>query len=354
MPSRWLYRIHSYTGLLAGVFVLIMSVSGAILLMRPLVQKARLPEATVYNNRPWLTIDSAYNLVKQKYPNTHATQVILSQTSEPLYQFRVQGFDIQNEPLVFEVYIHAQTGRLLTPAQGFPARLNSLLNFARRLHGNLLLHKTGEWLLAFFGILFIISLISGIFLYWKELIAFFSFRKKKKTGLHQWVGVLAIVANLFFGISGCWMQRYVWHSSFYIKKMPVTLPKKAAAPGLAFSLDNALQKVRRQYKMSIYTVYYPSSPAGNIAVYGSRQGNSFIYSKQFSDAVFLDSTGDVKRTAFLPDIPGQDRYDIANAQLHEGLYAPLPLRLLYFLFGLSGAILSITGYIQFIHRQRRV
>jgi uncharacterized iron-regulated membrane protein len=89
-------------------------------------------------------------------------------------------------------------------------------------------------------------------------------------------------------------------------------------------------------------------------VYGSQSTNSFIHNKKFADVIFLDSAGTVAKTAFVNTIEPANRYDIINAQLHYGRYGGLPVKILYSVFGLTGGLLSITGFLLWIKRRKRI
>jgi uncharacterized iron-regulated membrane protein len=60
----------------------------------------------------------------------------------------------------------------------------------------------------------------------------------------------------------------------------------------------------------------------------------------------------VAKTNFVRDIDPASRYDIVNAQVHFGRYGGLPVKIIYFLFGLSGGFLGITGFFLRVRRRR--
>jgi uncharacterized iron-regulated membrane protein len=99
-------------------------------------------------------------------------------------------------------------------------------------------------------------------------------------------------------------------------------------------------------------VFFAGSEKRKTAVYGSRSSNAFIHSRKFADAVFLDSTGAVARTAFVDQVNAGDRYDIINSQMHMGRYGGWPVKVLYAVLGLSGGILSITGALLWMRKKQ--
>ena len=165
----------------------------------------------------------------------------------------------------------------------------------------------------------------------------------RKANLHQLIGVYAILFNLVIGITGVWMQRYVFKKDFYASEQKYTPILTPSAP-LSFSIDNALKNVYAQNTaFTSHVIYFSPNAKRKTAVYGSNATNSFIHNKKLADAVFLDSSGSITKTAFVNEIAPENRYDIINAQLHYGRYGGWPVKILYSLFGLTSGLLSITG-----------
>ena len=87
-------------------------------------------------------------------------------------------------------------------------------------------------------------------------------------------------------------------------------------------------------------------------MYGSRSSNAYIHSKKFADAVFLDSVGGISKTRFVNEISADDRYDIINSQLHMGRFGGMGIKIIYFVFGVTGSLLSITGFLLWLRRRK--
>jgi uncharacterized iron-regulated membrane protein len=173
----------------------------------------------------------------------------------------------------------------------------------------------------------------------------------RRKNLHQVIGIWALLFNLVIAISGFWMQRYVFKKPFYAASVPYK-QVITSSPPLAFKLDAALNNIKNSYEdFTAYVLYFSQAANGKTAVYGSRASNSFIHSKKYADRIMLDSAGHIASTAFVTDISADDRYDIINAQVHYGRYGGWVVKLLYMLFGLSGAILSITGFLLWIRKK---
>lgn len=221
-------------------------------------------------------------------------------------------------------------------------------------HSSFHLGRTGEWLLGFFSLLYLLSVITGLILYRKNIWSVLSFKRSvfKKSNVHQLIGVYALLFNLMIGFTGLWMQRYVFRKEFYSGDRYIPVLK--TSPGLFYNINNSLGILHQHFPdFNAGVIYFPQTKKSNTAIYGSLSTNSFIHSKKYADVIFLDSAGNIAKTAFVKNIDPSNRFDIINAQVHYGKYAGLPGKILYCLFGLSAGLLSITGSIFWIKKRKR-
>ena len=152
-------------------------------------------------------------------------------------------------------------------------------------------------------------------------------------------------------VTGFWMQRYVFKKEFYASYDYTPVLK--ASPALTFKFDSAYSQVKKKYPdFTAAVIYFAQSNKGKTAVYGSRTSNAYIHSKKFADVIILDSTGGIAKTRLVNEISANDRYDIINSQLHMGRFGGIGIKIIYFVFGLSGALLSITGFLLWWRRGR--
>lgn len=345
-PGKILHKLHAFSGLLAGLFILGMSVSGSILVFQEEWESGKQPALQTFSDKPLLSIDSCYQLIRQTYPQARISQCVLPDEKQTTFQFVIYDSSLSAKGQPSQLYLHPQNGSLLLVRTAGNSNDKDLMTWLAAFHRSLLLHKPGEWLLGVCALFFLFSLITGTLLYRKQLLDVILFRKQAfaKKNFHQWIGAWALLFNLMIAFTGFWMQRYVFTKSFYQTFPPYLSVRKASAP-LAYSLSGELQNVKDSFPdFTPHVIYFPSGSGGNTAIYGSRSGNSFIHSKTLADAIFLDSTGQLKKTAFVTNVSRQDRFDIINAQIHFGRYGGWLLKILYALLGITGALLSISGF----------
>ena len=290
--------------------------------------------------------DDYFVAVQKHYPNAQISHCVLPEKNNLPVSFFIYDSSYKKGTEVTEVFLHPQTTEILQTRGGSKGAGNNFMGWLSKFHNSFHLGKTGEWLLGFFALVFLVSIITGLILFRKNIAAVLLFKKSvyTKTNLHQLIGVYALIFNLMIAITGFWMQRYVFKKEFYVVNNYSPVLKKS--PPLPFKFDSAYAGIKKQYPdFTAHVIYFAQSNKGKTAVYGSRSSNAYIHSKKFADVIFLDSAGHISNTRLINEIDAADRYDIINSQLHMGRFGGVGIKIIYFVFGLSGALLSITGFL---------
>jgi uncharacterized iron-regulated membrane protein len=354
MKKQSLISVHSISGLFIGIFILLLSLSGTLLVFRDGLDAFQKP--TVFPNKvpqKILTIDSCYQLVQQKYPHAVISNCAVAQNEQEVFSFTVYDSSYQNGTKALQLFLHPQTGVILKSRGGSEDIRHNFMSWLSAFHSSFHAGKKGEWLLGFFAVVFLLSIITGIILYSKNIIAVLLFKKSvwKKNNLHQLVGTWALLFNLMIGVTGFWMQRYVFKKEFYTVSTWVNTIKPS--PKLFFNFDSAYNSLQKQHPdFTGYVIYFAQNVKAKTAIYGSNKTNAYIHSKKFADVIALDSSGAIAKTRFINEISAADRYDIINSQLHMAKFGGTGIKIIYGLFGLSSALLSITGFIMWVRRKK--
>ncbi|MBS1510196.1 MAG: PepSY domain-containing protein [Bacteroidetes bacterium] len=346
MKRNRLTTLHSISGLFAGIFILLLSVSGTILLFRDNIDVLQQPKVGLINGiSQKISADSGHHIIRNQYPHAQISSLALPEKDQQPFIFTIYDSSYANGSKPMQVLLHPQTGAVLQTRGGADDPQHNFMSWLASFHSSFLAGKKGEWFLGVLAVVFALSLFSGIIIYRRNIIPVLLFRKTvwKKSNLHQLIGTWALLFNLLMSVTGFWMQRYVFKASFYKNyDWKNTITPSAA---LSFSFDSAYLQVQEKYpQFTAYVVYFPTSKSGKTAVYGSNSTNAYIHAKKFADVISLDSTGHIASTRFINEISADDRYDIINSQLHMGKYGSWGVKLLYAFFGISSALLSITGF----------
>jgi uncharacterized iron-regulated membrane protein len=330
-----------------------MSCSGTLLLFHNEVDAWQQPKVGYANEKDKLSFGQSYDMLQQHYPQAQISHCMLPDQQHRGYTFFINDSSLQKSKTI-GIIVDPYQGKLIEPAASRHPMMKSMMDWMAGFHQNFHVGKTGEWILAVFSLIFLVTLLSGFWLYRNHILPVLLFRRSvfRRNNLHQLIGVYALLFNLMFGITGAWMQRYVFKAGFYSASN--FQPVRKASPGLTFSMDSALANMQKQYhQFSPAVIYFAQTKTGSTVVYGSNAFNSFIHSKQYADMIMLNPAGQISSTNFVADIDPASRYDIINAQVHYGQYGGLAVKLIYALFGISGALLSITGFISWRRRKKR-
>ena len=347
--KTFIFRLHSIAGLISGVFILLMSISGAALMFHADWDNAQMPVVSSVEGKLG-TVDGCYAAVQKQYPSAQISNCILPETASKPIAFYIYDSSFKSGTKLMRLFLNPQTADIIEKGSS-----NNFMSWLSKFHNSFHLGKIGEWLLGFFALIFLLSIVTGIILFRKKIVAVLSFRKSVYTNnnLHQLIGVYALIFNLMIAFTGFWMQRYVFRKEFY-EPYNYT-PSLKASPVLPFKFDSAYAEVKKQYSdFTASVVYFAQSNKGKTAVYGSRSSNAYIHSKKFADVISLDNIGAIAKTRFVNEISADDRYDIINSQLHMGKFGGVGIKITYFLFGLTGALLSITGFLLWWKRRNRL
>ncbi|HMK04197.1 MAG TPA: PepSY-associated TM helix domain-containing protein [Ferruginibacter sp.] len=351
MNKNFIFYIHSVAGLVVGVFILLMSFSGAALVFHEQIDDIQIPSVTANENK-MLTVDDCYSLVQKQYPAAQVSHCVLPDNNSKCLSFFIYDSSYKKGTRTMQVFLHPQTGDILKTRGGSDDVANNFMSWLSAFHNSFHLGKTGEWLLGSFSIIFLVSIITGLILFRKNIGAVLLFKKGvyRKNNLHQLIGVYALLFNLMIGITGFWMQRYVFKKEFYAAS--TYTPVLKTSPPLFFKFDSAYSALQKKHPgFAGAVIYFAQSKKGMTTIYGSRSSNAYIHSKKYADLILLDSTGNLAGTRFINEIDASDRYDIINSQLHMGKFGGAGIKIIYFLFGLAGGFLSITGFLLWIKRK---
>ena len=306
MRKGFVFTIHSFAGLLSGLFILLMSLSGAALVFHDELDSLQYPSIQSKENAAVLPVDSCYRSLQKKFPHAQISSCSMAEDIHHPFIFSAYDSSFEKGTKTMQVFIHPQTGEILQVRGGGKDMRHNFMIWLSVFHNSFHLQKKGEWLLGFFAVIFLLSITTGIILYRKNLIAVLLFRKKmfRKANLHQLIGVYALLFNLMIGITGFWMQRYVFKKEFYAAEQPYT-PVIKPSPALFFNIDSALKKARMQYpSFTGYVVYFAGSPKRKTAIYGSQSTNALIHSKKFCGCNFFRQRWQHCQNCFCKRDPG--------------------------------------------------
>lgn len=341
--SRNIFALHSWVGILAGLGVLLLSLTGSILLFQHEIDRMLYePEvSTVPGHTGAVAYDKALENVRDAYPDWNIRIALQEpQRSHPLL------FDLRRPGSKMHVYAHPQTGEIL----GEQSEKSSLTMIALKLHYSLMAGLTGRIIIAVLGLLFLVSLLTGVYMYRNKIIKVLRFQwkqksrsgRKKYAHLHNVFGTWSIFFNMGLTVTGLYLSYLVVANGFRIAGQ-TTLPDP---PAVEASLDRALNRIRGQYpELNPSYIKLPVSPGTDVVVYGSLTDDFFLFDR-YANRISVDAEqGTVVSASLMRNQPLSRQIAAVMKPLHAGEFGGWPIRLLYLIIGLSVPLLSITGYL---------
>jgi uncharacterized iron-regulated membrane protein len=357
---RKLFALHSWLGLLSGVLLLMVSLSGVMLVfmdeLDPVFYKHHF-YAKEQEQR--LTYDSLYTLIVRQHPSAQNVYFRDLDKTAPdknvLFSYSIYKDGKED---YIGAAIDPYTGKIVSRRSEREKMSENVFGWMLRFHYSLHAGIWGELLISVLAVVFMASLITGIVVYRKYIFRVLCFKTKLRfknwrvisSDLHRIIGVWALLFNLMIAVTGFWMLRYVYQSASYRKEAaPLrTLPFRPP-----FSIDSALNLVA----MSTvgFVPAYLNIPAGDSVYefFGSAKGQWVVHAN-YSSSVLVDSrTGKVGSSQLISEASLADKLDAAAGPLHFGWYGGFTIKLLYSLLGLSAPLLSITGFLLWWRKKRK-
>lgn len=355
--SRLLFRIHSYFGLITGIFLLLLGLSGsALVFMEELDDWLNRDLLTIQVQAKPLPLDTLYQKITQRYPRLDGLAWINpSAEANEAYNFRLYTTDGKLHTYDLEIItLNPYTAEVLREGRYDQFR-SGIMQWLFQFHFSFHLGAPGAALTAIFGLTMLISILTGLIVYRKFFWKALTFRVKIKwknwrtasSDLHRVIGVWALLFNLIIFFTGFWMNKFAFDSSYWKGE---TQPSKANI-AMPQSFDDMLAKAKKalpEFKPTY--VYFPTQEERNFNVIGERPEDWALFGA--SNAVIVDpQKGSIIAMSTLDKATWSEKLEAVVYPLHVGSFGGLPIRILYVLIGLTPGLLSITGFLLWWRRR---
>ncbi|MCJ8167135.1 PepSY domain-containing protein [Pontibacter sp. E15-1] len=340
------FSLHHWLGLAAGVFLLVSSLTGSVLVFHHDIDHAQFAHlSTLEEPASGLRIDSSLGRIREENPGADIRVPGLPEG--PLEALK---YELREGGSRRWVFVHPETGQTMATVRHAEKRLVHVL---LDIHYNLLSGTAGKIIVLLGGIALILLTLTGFLLYRRSILRVLSFRQRVSfksrrsffSGLHRVVGVWSLVFNLIISVTGTYIaftivQSALAPSSTVEDDSPATV-----------SVDAVLRQVKEDYPS--FEVNYLRFSGGTLSVLGRLNSDPAYYGATYSSLQVDLSTGKVKGTSFVRDTPWHRRWVTVLKPLHFGDYAGLWVKLLYSSFGMLPGILAVSGFLVWRLRGRR-
>jgi uncharacterized iron-regulated membrane protein len=347
--GKRIFLWHHWCGLIVGVFLLIMSTTGAILTFSDEIESAYDAKSlNVQNPAGAYSYDASLSAVRKQYPD---------------WEIRLYGAPGTNEAIVYDlrkggemkkVFAHPITGQLLYTDENVHKQLHRQMLM---LHYTLFAGTAGKVTVFFIGLLFLGTLITGVFIYRKAIGKVLTFKvhinrntdRSFYSSLHRIIGVWSLLFNMLIVVTGLFISGNIALTA--LKK--VEPKKKMDQPLLVGSIDAIKSTVLKQYPDFTVHLIRVAAKTDVVQLSGSFKEDPFYYGNYYSRFYVQGNNMIIQKKEWLKEQPALKKWQSISGPLHFGNYGGLPVKILYAVFGLMPGILSITGFFIWQKRKRR-
>jgi uncharacterized iron-regulated membrane protein len=348
ITNRKLFTLHSWLGLLAGIFVLAISLSGAF------ISLSKQYDCFVHSEIVLVT--------KQDNPIVYDSIIRNAKKVLPdfkLYDFiRIPQSDDEAVELLYfpddsyhSAFFNPYTGKFLGKLEYNLSR--TLIKF----HWSFFAGNIGALAALLCGLSVMASVITGIVIYKKHIWQALLFKVKWKrnkgglsfSSLHRVWGVYSLLFMLILFGTGAFINYEILSGDFtYPEGEQLNQPPKFI---LSVSLDALIAYVKIK-EPSFHPTYisFPQLTGGHIVIGGKFKSDN-VWSSKSSSFEFDEHTG--KPLAFNDGrtLQAADQTKSIIYNLHYATFGGVWLKILYCTFGILSGLMPITGFILWVKRK---
>lgn len=341
------FAIHHWCGLMAGIFLLVISLTGSILVFDDDIDNTLFAKNKKLSNpATHIAFDKSFDRIRKANPGW---EIRIPELPSSLHESIL--YELRQGKLRKWIFIHPSTGEVLSQIDRADLRFTYIL---LNIHYNLLSGTPGKFIVFLVGVAFLVSLITGMIVYrksiWKVLVfrQKISFQSKRSmfSSLHRVLGVWGLLFNFLMCITGLFLGYLVLDSALKKKSIQIEVPE------LGYSIDHTLANARSAYPdFEITYLRFPVNPEGKLQLLGRLKDDPLYYGKFYS-GIQVDAGGNPGKALFLKDSPWYARMFRILQPLHFGDYAGIIVKIIYSIGAMIPALLSITGFLLWRSRSK--
>ncbi len=357
---RFLYRLHLYAGLVLGLAVAFVGLTGSAVVYRPEIERILHPEWYEFSvGERRQSLDALVPPAVAAYPGAPPRFVSVDLPQAPHEPVKVVMKDFGREEAPWwRVHVNPYTGEIL--ASFDPEK--TVTGFLFHLHANWLTgeHQWGEQVVGSVGIVLLVLCATGLVLWWpswQRLGQGLRIRAGKGRSifhgdLHRVLGIVFVVPLCLIALTGIVLVFPEYTRGIVIRALDVPRPPKAPQVNMAgrqISLEALIAMIQKEFaEAKVLGIQLPSPGAGLYTVRLLQPGDERLrYGGGASLLVRVEAaTGRVVQILDWRSVPLATRVLFSWIfPTHTGDIAGAGGRLIAFVSGLVPFFLWVTGWI---------
>lgn len=355
---KFWHATHKWSSLICTVFLLMLCITGLPLIFHTEIDELSLPEFIEIESEKQASLAAIEQLARAEKPGWPLI-FLFWDDNKPMIS-AVLGTSVSaGESDVLIAPFDSRTGeRLLAPAKN-----EGVMAFILDLHASMLMGLPGTLSLGLMGVIFFISIISGVVVYapYIKRLSFATVRKNKDKNIkrldtHNMIGIITISWVSIVTISGIILTLVtpltaIWQNNELAK---IKAQYENVAPLQQYVLPdivlaNVLKKVP---DANIAFMSWPGSPYATPYHYTvGWKGNTPLTEHLLKVALIDASTGEISSMRETPWY--LDMINI-SVPLHFGDYGGLPLKILWAILNIMAIVLLWTGLLLWLKKHKKL
>lgn len=369
-------QIHLWLGLITGLVVLIVSITGCLFVFQKEISDL-IHQETFFVKPPSSTVTLPYSTLLKKAEQAlgkdhpvnfsttykdkeHAWEFMTYKAGDPKALTYFGSIDYYES-----VFINPYTGAVT----GLHDYKYDFFNIVKFIHWSLLLNDTyGQNIVGYSTLIFVFMLVTGMIMWWPKKWSKTninkSFKVKWKAGfkrvvydLHNVSGFYVMLITLVLALTGMVFAFKWFQTTVYVVASGSTTPpevkqvKSKPAPAVLYPVDIAFNKAK---------VLLPASDRINVSPAAGAEGVIYIYGIQgketyyHADALQFDQySGKLLYRKNYEEQNAGEKLVGMNYDIHVGAILGLPGKIIAFIASLVAASLPVTGFMIWLNRKKK-
>ncbi|WP_183890335.1 PepSY-associated TM helix domain-containing protein [Pedobacter cryoconitis] len=369
-------QIHLWLGLITGLVVLIVSITGCLFVFQKEISDL-IHQETFFVKPPSSTVTLPYSTLLKKAEQAlgkdhpvnfsttykdkeHAWEFMTYKAGDPKALTYFGSIDYYES-----VFINPYTGAVT----GLHDYKYDFFNIVKFIHWSLLLNDTyGQNIVGYSTLIFVFMLVTGMIMWWPKKWSKTninkSFKVKWKAGfkrvvydLHNVSGFYVMLITLVLALTGMVFAFKWFQTTVYVVASGSTTPpevkqvKSKPAPAVLYPVDIAFNKAK---------VLLPASDRINVSPAAGDEGVIYIYGIKgketyyHADALQFDQySGKLLYRRNYEEQNAGEKLVGMNYDIHVGAILGLPGKIIAFIASLVAASLPVTGFMIWLNRKKK-
>ncbi len=343
MSDKIVYSLHRISGLIGGLFILILTITGSILVVDTQVDAIiNPPKQQVEPIGVRQSYDQLLATLRREFPAAKLRSLRLPESDAP-QPVRV---DLMVGRVRQRVDMNPYTGSII----GVQNVDDAFIRRVRELHENLLLEPVGGYVMGLAGICLLASVLTGTWYYRRSLFSVFriGIRWKKPrrivyADLHKWLGMVTLLFMLGMSATGVFfhweqIERAIGEGERRER------PQTAKTQSTLFAVDAAVSKTKAAFAdFKPQIIQFPNPGDTVLAIRGNFPNSIRLLGKYNVEANVDVRTGQIVSSFDARDAGLEYKAEHIFEELHFGRYGGWASQLLYIFLALATAVVTVTG-----------